>query len=151
AGARVARSRGAPPLSLSPPALSEPRGDRADVRGAARMVKGDAVSRIVALLDLRWSRIAVLLALGLAYAACEGAGVGMLLPVLRHVEQGHGAGAARLLSLLGLAFLAVVGRQVFRYVHQVQAERMRFDAVARLRSRTFEAFLGAGVRFHAGE
>lgn len=128
----------------------------------------DAARRMFVLLGITERQTVLLVSLGVVYAGFEALGVGLMLPVLRYVEQGPAAlaptaGGSRigivtawittatglpvLLALVLLAFLPVVGRQLFRYVHQVYAETLRFQAVARLRSEAFTAFLDAELRF----
>lgn len=123
---------------------------------------------MLVLLGISGRQTILLVSLGVLYAGFEATGVGLLLPVLHYVEQGpaalaRGAGASRidavavwiaastglpvLLALVLLAFLPVLARQLFRYLHQVYAENLRFEAVARMRSEGFEAFLDAQLRF----
>jgi ABC-type multidrug transport system fused ATPase/permease subunit len=131
-----------------------------------------AVQRMIVLLGIDARQLVALLALGIACAAFEGVGVGMLLPVLTYIEQGAGifksgngspitAFARMLTGVLGLsptlpvlftlAFLPVVARQLCRYAHQLYAGRTRFQAIARLRRRGVAAFLHARLSFFVSE
>ena len=130
----------------------------------------DEVRRILTLLDVTRRQAFLLLLLGVVYAGFEAIGVSLLLPVLRHVERGatstpanasvveamvarmaDASGPPVLFVLVLIAFLPVLGRQTFRYLHQVYAERLRFEAVARLRRDGFGAFLDARLSFVLAE
>lgn len=123
-------------------------------------------------LNVGWRGVAWLAFTGFLYAALEGVGVGMLVPVLQYVEQGptmltqgSPSGLWRvvlsvttaldlkpsLLVLLALAFLPIVARQGVRYLHQVALISMKVHAVAALRQQGFEAFLHANLPFFVSE
>jgi subfamily B ATP-binding cassette protein MsbA len=139
------------------------------VRWVAQRV--GAVQRMIVLLGVRRRRLAVLVLLGLVYAGFEGLGVGMLLPILVYLERGPalaGQDWGRLAPLiegttaaLGLpgplpvlllfAFVPMLARQLFRYLHQLCAGWTRFDAVARIRRDAVSAFLRARLPFFTGE
>jgi subfamily B ATP-binding cassette protein MsbA len=122
--------------------------------------------RILSLLDISGRQMTVLLLLGVAGAGFEAVGVSLLFPVLRYVERttagtsgptsgldamlariAEASGLSVLLVSIVIAFLPVLGRQGFRYVHQVYAESLRFEAIARLRREAFAAFLDARLSF----
>lgn len=117
-------------------------------------------------------QVFALLLLGITYAAFEGIGVGMFLPVLQYLERGaayfaenRGSGIVRLAEaatnalrmptplpvLLALAFCPIVARQIFRYAYQVYAGRVRFRAIANLRTRGFSSFLTANLDYFIKE
>ncbi|MBI3637445.1 MAG: ABC transporter ATP-binding protein [Candidatus Rokubacteria bacterium] len=127
---------------------------------------------IASLFGIRPRQASLLILLGLLYAAFEGVGVGMLFPILQFVERGRagldGNGVpgiviaiTRLIRAIGapvglpvliaLALVPVFARQVFRYLHQVYAERLRLEAMARVRRIGFTAFLNAGLGFFVRE
>ena len=109
---------------------------------------------MVSLLGVSGRQVILLVCLGIIYAGFEGVGVGMLLPVLQYIEQGPamlGAGSPSFIAtfvthvsrslglssglpvLFILAFLPILARQLFRYVYQVYAGKVRFEAIARLK------------------
>jgi ABC-type multidrug transport system fused ATPase/permease subunit len=139
------------------------------------LVAADRVRRyreLTSFFGIKPRQASLLILLGLFYAAFEGIGVGMLFPILQFVERG-GAGfdgdgvsgiaatITRLIQAIGVpvglpaliafALVPVFARQVFRYLHQVYAEKLRLEAMARIRSMGFTAFLHAGLGFFVRE
>jgi subfamily B ATP-binding cassette protein MsbA len=126
-----------------------------------------AARRLFFLLGVAPRQAALLVALGVGYAGFEAVAIGMLLPILEYVEMRSLAmrspatafvtrltdttGLPVLLLLVLLAFAPIVARQIFRYLHQVYAETVRFAALARLRSEAFAAFVEARLSFFVGE
>jgi len=129
----------------------------------------ETAPKLLDVLGLRWRQVVLLIGLGLVYGALEGVGLGLLLPVLQYVQEGPGTfGGASLPArfvraasertaipvlpmLLGLVFIAVISKQVVRYVEQMYANRIRFDTMARARQEGFAAFMNATVPFTLSE
>lgn len=127
---------------------------------------------MISRLGVTGRQVFALLLLGITYAAFEGIGVGMLLPVLQYLERGaayfgenQGSGVVRLIEtitstlgmstplpvLLALTFVPIVARQVFRYAYQVYAGRVRFRAMGNLRARGFASSLTANLDYFLEE
>jgi len=127
-----------------------------------------SVRRMLGLLGVSSGEIALLVGLGLIVAIFEGAGIGLLVPVLQYVELGPqvfessrvAEVVTRMAAPLGFepslpllfvaAFVPVLGRQLFGYLRQLYAARIRFGAVARLRREGAAALLEADVAFVLG-
>jgi ABC-type multidrug transport system fused ATPase/permease subunit len=127
-----------------------------------------AVRRMLVLLSVSPGQVAFLVGLGVVTAAFEAVGVGLLIPLLSYVEQGPrvfeenrlAATAAWIAAPLGLqpglplllltAFVPVLGRQLFRFLRQLYANRVRYAAIARLRRDGVGALLEADLAFVVG-
>lgn len=119
--------------------------------------------RSLALMAIRRHQLVALLVLGIVVAVLEGAGLGLLIPVLLYVEQGPSAVDARLwrlvsgmpmpplLGLLVIAFAPILARQAARYAQQIYAETVRLRAIGHLRSSGFAAILDGELPFFAAE
>lgn len=109
-----------------------------------------------------------LTALTFLYAAMEGAGISILLPVLEYIETGSPDATNRigklilsLLSFLGLEFsptvyiaalllvaiLAFVLRSIAQYARDIQAAKLKYRIATKLREKTAAAFVHAGFSF----
>ena len=127
-----------------------------------------ALRRMLVLLGVSSGQVALLVGLGVITAFFEAVGIGFLIPLLEYVEQGPrvfeesrlAVAVARVAASLGImptlpllfvsAFVPVLGRQLFRFLRQVYAGRIRFAAIARLRSDGVAALLGADLAFVLG-
>lgn len=114
-------------------------------------------------LDVRRGQLATLMMLGIAVAALEGLGLGLLIPVLQYVERGPAAvdpriwrlamslPVPRLLALLLIACVPILVRQVARYFQQTYAESVRLRAIGRLRTTAFTAIIEGELPFFVEE
>jgi ABC-type multidrug transport system fused ATPase/permease subunit len=113
--------------------------------------------RILSMLSLRRREVALLVLLAVLYALFEGVGVGMLAPVLQYIEAGGGSAAGgsspvwqglqwfagqlnipiTLLSLLVLALIPVLIRQVVYFGYSYYGARIQQRAATRLRVEGF--------------
>lgn len=127
-----------------------------------------AVRRMLALLGVSSGQVVFLVVLGMVTVAFEVIGIGLLVPLLGYVESGpvlfeesRLAGAvAQIVAPLGIgpslpllfvaAFVPVLGRQLFKYLREIYAARIRFAAVARLRREGAAALLNADLAFVLG-
>jgi ABC-type multidrug transport system fused ATPase/permease subunit len=123
------------------------------------------VLRILNLLSLRIREAALMVFLLGLYAALEGFGIGMLLPVLQYLESGGGklpsggvwpylmeASSAlgipvTLATLLLLAFLPILFRQFVYYAQTRYSAAVQNQGVERLTVRTFRAIARAELSF----
>jgi ABC-type multidrug transport system fused ATPase/permease subunit len=114
-------------------------------------------------------RVWALIALAVALAFLEGIGVGMLNPVLQYIEFGAGAEAkgvfGRLLydavkalglsvnlkTLLILAFIPVLLRQVVYLAYAWATARVQQGAAVRMRTEGFSALVNGDLAFVVGE
>ncbi len=127
----------------------------------------NAIRRVFTLVEVRWTEVAGLVALALAFALFEGIGLSMLLPILQFAESGQpqvleSSGAIwvavsdvmaalnlppTLPVLLAFAFVPVLMRQVVFYANAwysaVVAGRIGF----RMRTRAFDAVMDADPEF----
>ena len=107
------------------------------------------------------------LSLSLAFALTDGAGIGMLLPILVFVENENSGHAAsndalietmseiaeftglplNLLTLVAIAMAPLLIRQVLYYYRAVVTTRGEFFYQLQLRERTVATFMGAGLPF----
>lgn len=110
--------------------------------------------------------MAWILGLTALFAVLEGAGIGLLLPVLHVVEQGEPSSrvsamlssfarslgaetpAAQLAVLLLIAFLPLALRSAVQYARDLFAGRLKFRVAAVVRSRAAESFLFADKGFY---
>jgi len=116
------------------------------------------VRRLLSMLSLRRREVALLVSLAVLYALLEGIGVGMLAPVLQYIEQGSQAPASEspvwqliytvterwdvpitLLTLLIMAFIPVLLRQVVYFAYSYYGARIQQRAATRLRIQGFSA------------
>jgi len=136
----------------------------------AEYTKVNAIRRMFDMLRMRRSEITILVAFAMAYAALEGFGIGMLLPVLQYAQDGpkviaqaqgglwgvlilasRWAGVPlNLLTLLTLAFIPVMLRQVAFYLNAWYSAVVQNRAMARLRVEGFDALAHTDLSFIAG-
>jgi subfamily B ATP-binding cassette protein MsbA len=136
----------------------------------AEYTKVNAIRRMFDMLRMRRSEISILVAFAMAYAALEGFGIGMLLPVLQYAQDGpkviaqaqggmwgaliHASRWAgvplNLLTLLALAFIPVMLRQVAFYLNAWYSAIVQNRAMARLRVEGFDALAHTDLSFIAG-
>ena len=116
--------------------------------------------------------VALFCALTLLYAVSESFGVSMIFPVLRYLEEGsaifEGEQLPRywrvvlsameaiglplsLFTLLALAFVAVVTRQVFHFLRLVLLARLQARTWNRLRTEAFDAIVQADLPYLASQ
>ena len=124
-----------------------------------------AVRRMRVLLGVSFRSLALLAGLGVVAAVLEALGIGLLIPVLEYVERGprmftesaQVAAVARVLAPFGIApslpwlfsaaFAMLIARQLFRFLRQFYAGRVRFAAIARLRQQGMTALLNADLAY----
>jgi ABC-type multidrug transport system fused ATPase/permease subunit len=118
---------------------------------------------LLAFLGITRGQFIGLISLGVAVAAFEGFGVGLLLPVLTYVEHGgkgpqgtlaavaRASGLPPFLGLILFTFSAILARQLFRYAHQVRVETLRHRSLARLRAEGFQTFVRGQIAFMTSE
>jgi len=119
---------------------------------------------------MRRTEIALIIMLGVLYAAFEGFGIGLLLPILEFVENGGAIPAdagwiwdalfslsdrlnipLNLATLLALAFVPILLRQFVYFANISYTALVQARAVSRLRSRAFAGVIHADVSFVAAE
>lgn len=136
----------------------------------AEYTKINAIRRMFGMLRMRRSEIAILVAFAMAYAALEGFGIGMLLPVLQYAQDGPKVIAQaqgglwgalirasqsigvplNLFTLLALAFIPVLLRQVAFYLNAWYSSIVQNRAMARLRVEGFDSLAHTDLSFIAG-
>ncbi|HEY5475450.1 MAG TPA: hypothetical protein VIK11_01940, partial [Tepidiformaceae bacterium] len=119
----------------------------------AEYTKINAIRRMFGMLRMRGTEITILVTLAVAYAALEGFGIGLLLPVLQYAQDGPqviqqaqggfwGAlvGASRwlgiplnLATLLIISFIPILLRQVAFYLNAWYSALVQNRAMTRLR------------------
>ena len=120
-------------------------------------------------LSVSGKRVWALIALAVALAFLEGIGVGMLNPVLQYIEFGAGAEAkgvfgkllydainalglsVNLKTLLILAFIPVLLRQVVYLAYAWATARVQQGAAVRMRTEGFSALVNGDLAFVVGE
>ena len=127
----------------------------------------NAIKRMLAIVDVRKGEIAGLIALAAAFAAFEGIGLSLLLPILQFAEggetaitQGGGviwssvAAVMRLLNLpvtlpvlLTMAFVPILLRQLVFYLNSWYSAVVASHIGMRMRMRTLDAVLDADPEF----
>ena len=139
---------------------------------AARPSHGGLVKRgrlLFGMLSVRKRQVVGLIALAVLLAVLEGVGVGLLNPVLQYIEFGSEAEAngifgtllygaldaagieVTLLSLLVLAFIPVLLRQVVFLVYAWSTAKVQQGAATRMRSEGFSALVDGDLAFVVGE
>ncbi|MBN2406015.1 MAG: ABC transporter ATP-binding protein [Coriobacteriia bacterium] len=118
------------------------------------------VRRILAMLSLKRKEIGLLVLLAVLYALFEGVGVGMLAPVLQFIETGAETSGMNsgiwqllrsvtdalgipitLLTLLVMAFLPILIRQVVYFAYSYYGARIQQRVAKRLRVQGFSALV----------
>lgn len=127
----------------------------------------NAIRRMLAIVDVRASEIAGLVALAAIFAVFEGVGISLLLPILQYAEGGQtaiveGAGAIwaalrRLMDFVGLpitlpflllmAFVPILMRQVIFYLNAWYSAIVAGRIGVRMRMAAFDAVLDADPEF----
>ena len=128
------------------------------------------IGPILALVSKR--QIAFFLAIYGSIALFETFGFSMMLPVLRYLEEGPEGFdieslpaywswvlsivtdvglPVTLVTLLGLAFVPMLVRQVFHLVRSWYVARLTQSGTARLRNEGFSAFIESDLQFHASQ
>jgi len=135
----------------------------------AEYTKINAIRRMFGMLRMRATEISILVALAVAYAAFEGFGIGLLLPVLQYAQDGPqviqqaqggfwGAlvGASRwlgiplnLATLLIISFIPILLRQVAFYLNAWYSAVVQNRAMTRLRVDGFDALAHTDLSFVA--
>ena len=133
----------------------------------AEYTKINAIRRMFGMLRMRRTEISALVGFAIAYAALEGFGIGLLLPVLQYAEKGaipqaQGGMWAILLSLsawlhvplnlatlLILSFIPIMLRQVAFYLNAWYSALVQNRAMTRLRVEGFEALAHTDLSFTA--
>ncbi|HEY5506019.1 MAG TPA: ABC transporter ATP-binding protein [Coriobacteriia bacterium] len=133
----------------------------------AEYTKINAIRRMFDMLQMRRSEIATLVGLAIAYAALEGFGIGLLLPVLQYAEKGSIPQATggmwgillslsawahvplNLATLLTMSFIPIVLRQVAFYLNSWYSALVQNRAMTRLRVEGFDALAHTDLSFTA--
>jgi len=133
----------------------------------AEYTKINAIRRMFGMLQMRRSEIATLIGLAMAYAALEGFGIGLLLPVLQYAEKGSIPQATggmwgillsisawlhvplNLATLLTLSFIPIVLRQGAFYLNSWYSALAQNRAMTRLRVEGFDALAHTDLSFTA--
>jgi ABC-type multidrug transport system fused ATPase/permease subunit len=135
----------------------------------AEYTRINAIRRMFGMLRMRRREIAALVTFAMAYAALEGFGIGMLLPVLQYAQDGPkviqqaqgglwGALVAgsrwigvplNLVTLLLLSFIPIVLRQVTFYLNAWYSALVQNRAMIRLRVEGFDALAHTDLSFIA--
>lgn len=137
------------------------------LHAANEFLRINAIRRMLAIVDVRRSEIAGLLVLAAAFAAFEGVGISLLLPILQYAEGGQtaiieGAGAIwvalrRFMEFAGLpvalpvlllmAFVPILMRQVVFYFNAWYSAIVAGRIGVRMRMKTLDAVLDADPEF----
>jgi len=135
----------------------------------AEYTKINAIRRMFGMLRMRGTEITILVTLAVAYAALEGFGIGLLLPVLQYAQDGPqviqqaqggfwGAlvGASRwlgiplnLATLLIISFIPILLRQVAFYLNAWYSALVQNRAMTRLRVEAFDSLAHTDLSFIA--
>ncbi len=131
-----------------------------------------AIARMMRRLAMRPVEVVLLVCLALLYAVFEGFGLSLLMPILDYVDEGAaalssgGSGVVwtglfkfvellhlpvTLVTLLVLAFIPILLRQVVQYCNTWYTAIVQARAVTRLRSRGFGALVHGDLAFVAGQ
>jgi hypothetical protein len=132
---------------------------------ADNAVKRDSVFAVLRRIRLPYRLVVAVTLLTIAFALTEGAGIGMLLPVLVFVESGESAftGGANpalstiasmheslglsvsLISVILLAVIPLLLRQLVYYFKSIYTAKTQNQFALEIRHRSFRQFLGAGL------
>ena len=135
-----------------------PDGSRAD----------DGVFAVVRRVKIPYRLVLAVTLLTIAFALTEGAGIGMLLPILVYVETGAesfvgGTNAAlgalgqllealrlpvNFITLIALAVIPLLMRQMVYYFKSVYTAKAQHEYLLKLRTGTIESFMKAGLPFY---
>lgn len=133
----------------------------------ADFLRISAVRRLFALVEVKRSEIVGLISLAVTYALLEGAGLSLLLPVLQYAEDGPSSLASsggiiwtalqrvadaigipiNLVTLLTLAFVPILLRQVVFYINARYAAAVSNRVTTRMRVATFAKMMDADLEF----
>lgn len=134
----------------------------------AEYLRINAIRRMLAIVDVKWSEIAGLVSFAVVFAVFEGVGLSLLLPVLQYAEDGitaisQGSGAIwasvnAILRVLGvaeptlpilllLAFTPILLRQVVFYFNTWYSTVVSSRIGIRLQMKTLDTVLGADPEF----
>jgi len=127
----------------------------------------NAIRRMLAIVDVRKSEIAILAALAIAYAMFEGIGISLLLPILQYAEGGASAITAAgpywsvlesalnalhlpltLGVLLALAFVPILLRQVVYYFNAWYSASVAGRIAVRMRMQALWKMLDADLDYY---
>jgi subfamily B ATP-binding cassette protein MsbA len=142
---------------------------RAILDWLAEYTKINAIRRMFGMLRMRRGEIALLVFFAVAYAALEGFGIGLLLPVLQYaqdgpkvIQQAQGGmwgtlvGVSRwvgvplnLATLLLISFIPIMLRQVAFYLNAWYSALVQNRAMIRLRVEGFDALAHTDLSFIA--
>ncbi|MBS3956573.1 MAG: ABC transporter ATP-binding protein [Clostridiales bacterium] len=137
------------------------------LHAANEFLRVNAIRRMLAIVDVRASEIAGLVAFAAIFAVFEGVGISLLLPILQYAEGGQtaiieGAGAIwdalrRLMEFAGLpvtlpvlllmAFVPILMRQVIFYLNAWYSAIVAGRIGVRMRMATLDAVLDADPEF----
>jgi len=135
----------------------------------AEYTKINAIRRMFGMLRMRRTEIAILVFFAMAYAALEGFGIGLLLPVLQYaqdgpkvIEQAQGGMWGTLVhasqwvgiplnlaTLLIISFIPILLRQVAFYLNAWYSAVVQNRAMTRLRVESFDALAHTDLSFVA--
>ncbi|MHB8761293.1 MAG: ABC transporter ATP-binding protein [Coriobacteriia bacterium] len=133
----------------------------------AEYLRINAIKRMLTIVDVRWSEILGLVSFAALFAVFEGVGLSLLLPILQYAESGSTAitdsggpiwtAVASVLSVLSipiglptlllLAFVPILLRQVVFYLNAWYAAVVSSRIGIRLQLRTLDTVLGADPEF----
>lgn len=135
----------------------------------AEYTKINAIRRMFAMLRMRRTEVSILVFFAIAYAALEGFGIGLLLPVLQYaqdgpkvIQQAQGGlwGALvhvsqwigiplNLATLLLISFIPIMLRQVAFYLNAWYSAVVQNRAMTRLRVEAFDSLVHTDLSFVA--
>ncbi|MGB4441628.1 MAG: ABC transporter ATP-binding protein [Coriobacteriia bacterium] len=133
----------------------------------AEYLRINAIRRMLAIVDVRWSEIAGLVGLAVLFAVFEGVGLSLLLPILQYAEGGEAALASssgavwtvvrvaadtlhvplNLPVMLLLAFTPVLLRQVVFYYNAWYSAVVSSRIGLRMRMQTLRTIVDADLEF----
>lgn len=140
------------------------------VENLSENLKINAIRRMFGMLHIRKSEVAMLVLFAGLYAIFEGFGISLLLPVLQFAQSGPAAIVAQggskiwglilsttdalhlplnFFTLLLLAFIPILLRQVTFYGSSWYTARAQTNAVLRIRTEAFNGLMGADPSFLA--
>ncbi len=144
--------------------MSDPR--PGPIRWLTRFLRIDAIRSMFAMVDVRRTELFLLITLAAFYALLDGIGLSLLLPVLQYAEDGVAAlqspgGLAslpgrlvqavglplNLITLLILAFVPVILRQVAYYINIWYSALVSNRITSRMRVSTFAAMMDSDPDF----
>lgn len=133
----------------------------------AEYLRINAIKRMLAIVDVKWTEVFGLVSFAVVFAAFEGVGLSLLLPILQYAESGEAAALAgsgsigqaltvvidalhlpkTLIVLLVLAFIPILLRQVVFYFNTWYSAVVSSRIGIRMQMQTLDTVLDADPEF----